>query len=213
MTSRDAERSGAGFGPDGHRLVAAEMKRRLKPVERAEIVARESRPVLAELAKVGLAFDGIYDIGAVVGGVLREPTAEQLAVVMDHLERGGYSVPTVHGRAKALADSAALGLWHRMKALYLSTDDAHLRDRLAASMSRIALKRHVDDLFEFVGREALGGTRTYFLSKVYRWGGERGKELVASLREHPDLGVQATDIVHRNQVRAARAARKRQAKP
>jgi hypothetical protein len=105
------------------------------------------------------------------------------------------------GIGAALSDKSARVFWQELRVLYEQTDNATVRDRLAAALSNCARREHFEDLLGFVGDAHLGESRVYFLRPISRIGNRiepgQGRAMIVSLADDPVLGREAFAILKR----------------
>lgn len=77
-------------------------------------------------------------------------------------------------------------------AVYRTGVDRDAFGALAGVMSQAARKAQLPDLMEMVQDSSLPPTRGMFVGKVLRLGGEEGLALIESLKDDPDVGLEAT---------------------
>src|SRR5205085_8876674 len=104
------------------------------------------------------------------------------------LKRGGYPERVMEGLGRALAVKPAVVWWDDLKHLYLSARDPGEEDGTAVALAACATKAQLDDLIGFLHVEGRGDSRIYFLRPIKRLGGERGREVLESLRDDPTFG-------------------------
>jgi hypothetical protein len=170
--------------PEHQRMVqAAEAERQ----ERERLLAEAEQPVVADLRAVGVQVDSVWDLVNT-----SEPYPAALPVLMEHLERGGYPERVMEGLGRALAVKPSVAFWERLKARWLHARDSGEEDGVAVALAACATKKQLDDLIEFLAVEERGESRLYFIRSVVRVGGDRGYEVLESLRDDPVLGQAAT---------------------
>ena len=161
--------------------------------EQAERLAEAEKPLLADLAAIGIETDSAWNL-------YQQPEVlpEAIPVLLAHLERD-HPDKVLEGIANALNDRSARDWWTQIKTIYLATSNATVRDRLAAVMAGIAVRAHYDDLLGFVDQESLGETRIYFLRPVHRIGNRmaagQGRRVIEDLTDDPVLSTEARRIL------------------
>jgi hypothetical protein len=162
--------------PDYRRDVEAEEARRAKE---SRILRVAEQPIVADLAAIGIKTDSVWNLYKIP-----ESRPKAIPVLLDHLTRP-YPNKVLMGIGVALDDKSARGWWPELKALYLHTSNATVRDGLAAALSGVAAKVHYDDLLSFLADESLGETRIYFLRPVNRIGNRmssgKGRRVIEEL--------------------------------
>jgi hypothetical protein len=164
--------------------------------ERRAVFARElslaEQPIVADLRGVGLDLDSVWDL--VNTSV---PYPEALPVLLAHLERGGYPDRVMESLGRALAVKPAVFAWDRLLRLYLASPTPGEEKGLALALCAMATKDHVETLIDLIRDESRGDVRVLFVGPILRKGGERGLQVIESLREHPVVGKEATALLKR----------------
>jgi len=93
---------------------------------------------------------------------------------------------------RALAVKPAVVWWDDLKHLYLRARDPGEEDGTAVALAACATKAQLNDLIAFLEVEERGRSRIYFVRPIKRLGGERGREILESLRRDPTFGREAT---------------------
>lgn len=165
------------------RVELAEAKR-----EEDERGLREAeRPIVEDLNGVGESVSSVWDL---VNTSTAYPAA--LPILLAHLERGGYPDRVMESLGRALAVKPAVAWWDDLKRLYLSARGPGEADGTAVALAACATRAQLDDLIAFLDVAEGGESRIYFVRPIKRLGGERGRELLESLRHDPILGREAT---------------------
>lgn len=161
--------------------------------EESRLLREAEEPLLADLAAIGIQTDSAWNLYQVPGS---RPKA--IPVLLNHLERD-YPDKVLEGIGNALNDKSARDWWPQIKALYLTTPNATVRDRLASVLAAIAVRPHYEDLLCFLTQESLAETRIYFLRPVNRIGNrmapEKGRRVIEGLSNHPVLSTEAKRIL------------------
>lgn len=164
--------------------------------ERAESAVRRreaERPLLADLAELGIDVTSVWDLHKVP-----DAPAKAIPVLLDHLTRD-YPDHVLMGIGVALEGRAARAWWPRLSALYVTTNSPVVRDRLAAVLSSVATRAHYEELIAFIGAESLGDTRLYFLRPVNRIGNRMsagaGRVVVEAVAGDPVFAKEARAIL------------------
>lgn len=164
--------------------------------ERRAVFARElslaEQPIVADLRGVGLDVDSVWDL--VNTSV---PYPEALPVLLEHLERGGYPDRVIESLGRALAVKPAISAWDRLLRLYLASSTPGEETGLAVALRAVATKEHVETLIDLIRDESRGDVRVFFVGPILRKGGERGLQVIESLRDHPVVGKEATALLKR----------------
>ncbi|MEJ7796373.1 MAG: hypothetical protein WKF50_12540 [Nocardioides sp.] len=160
---------------------------------RAEAARRATTPVLEDLRAVGVEVYSLWHL-------YEQPEAYDSAipVLLDHMRRD-YPESVMSDIGHALPFKPAAKWWHELRAMYLSTGSSALRDRLAAALAQAAVKKHYEDLLGFLGDEALGESRIYFLRPANRIGNRmeqgKGRAVVEQFVGNETLGREAAAIL------------------
>lgn len=155
--------------------------------ERARRLSEAEQPIAADLRAVGVLVDSPWDLVNT-----SDPYPAALPVLMGHLERGGYPARVMEGLGRALAVNPSVAFWDRLKARWLAARNSGEEDGTAVALAACATKKQLDDLIAFLSVEERGESRLFFLRAIVRVGGERGYEVLESLRDDPVLGQAAT---------------------
>ena len=123
------------------------------------------------------------------------PYPDALPIVMAHLERGGYPEHVMESLGRAFGAKDGVVWWDDLKRLYLSARGPGEEDGIAVALSECATKAQLDDLIAFLGVEERGESRVFFVRPIKRLGGERGREILESLRDHPMLGREVAAVL------------------
>jgi hypothetical protein len=165
------------------RVEAVEAERQ----ERVRLLREAERPIVADLNGAGVSVSSVWDL---VNTAVPYPDA--LPILLAHLKRGGYPERVMESLGRALAVKPAVVWWEDIKRLYLSARDPGEEDGTAVALAASATRAQVDDLIAFLKVEERGESRIYFLRPLKRLGGERGREILESLRDDPTFGREAT---------------------
>ena len=165
---------------DEHAAVAAAMR-------------RAERPVLVDLAKVGINLDSVWDLYN-----FPEMRERAIPVLLRHLALD-YPDRVVQGIGQGLADKSARPWWDELKALYLKPQREAVQDRLAGALAECAKREHYDDLLAFIENAALGSSRIYFVRPINRIGNRisagQGRRAIERLVRDPVLGREASKVL------------------
>lgn len=156
-------------------------------LERARRLREAEQPIVADLRAVGVMVESIWDLVNT-----SDPYPATLPVLMEHLERGGYPERVMEGLGRALAVKPAVAFWERLKALWLDARNPGEEDGVAVALAACATKKQLEDLIDFLSVEERGESRIFFIRSIVRVGGDRGYEVLESLRDDPVLGQAAT---------------------
>src|SRR5262245_50462713 len=161
--------------------VEAERSERVRALREAE------QPIVAVLKRAVVSFDSGWDL---VNTSDPYPTA--LPILLDHLEFGGYPDRVMESLGRALAVKPSVAWWDRLKALYLAARNPGEEDGTAVALAACATKDQLDDLIGFLSVDERGESRIYFVRPIKRLGGERGLQVLESLRHDATFGREAT---------------------
>ncbi len=160
---------------------------------RAEEKRQASMPVLDDLREVGVEVQSLWHL-------YEQPESYDVAipVLLDHLARD-YPESTLQDIGHALPFKPEAKWWDDFKTLYLTTRSDAVRDRLAASMSQCAVKKHYDDLLVLAADRQLGSSRIYFLRPINRIGNRcqpgAGRAVIETLAADDTLNAEAKSIL------------------
>lgn len=160
---------------------------------RVAAMRRAERPVLDDLAAVGVKLETVWDLHK-----FPEAREQAIPVLLRHLLLD-YPDRVIQGIGQGLAHHAARPWWSELKALYLRAKREPVQDRLAGALAECAKREHYEDLLTFVGDEALGTSRVYFLRPINRIGNRmspgQGRQVIKELQHDPVLGREASAIL------------------
>ncbi len=157
-----------------------------------ELCAVAETPIIADLRSAGFTVSSVWDIADPA-----VPHDNMLPILLKHLEIGHYPDRVLEGLGAALAVKAARSYWDRILALYTRVSGFGARQALAAAIAECAEPGDVDDLAALLADESLGESRGLLLSPVWKLGGARGRALVRSYSDHPELGKEASAMTQR----------------
>ena len=161
--------------------------------ERSRALDEAARPVLDELAAVGLKVEDLWDLYKFPAQL-----ATAVPVLLRHLTLD-YPDGVLEGIGQGLAHKASRPWWDDLKAQYVTTQREVVRDRLAAALAECAKREHYDDLLGLLRNRTLGGSRIYFLRPINRIGNRispgQGRAIIEMLAEDETLGHEATRIL------------------
>lgn len=167
---------------------AAEAERR----ERARALREAEQPVLEDLRRVGVDVGSVWDLVNT-----SEPYPDALPVLLEHLERGGYPDRVLESLGRALAVKPAHLYWDKLHELYLGAAGSGESEGLAVALAASATADDLDAMVGLLGEESCGDSRIHFLRPILRIGGDRGREVVESLRSDPLYGREASALLKR----------------
>lgn len=158
--------------------------------ERAIALRAAEQPIVAALGGVGVQVDSVWDLVNT-----SEPYPAALPVLVEHLELGGYPDRVMESLGRALAVKPAVVYWDRLKALYLAPRSPDEEDGVAVALAACATQAQVDDLVNFLSLGPRGDSRIYFIRPILSVGGQRGRDIVDSLRSDPVFGKEAQALL------------------
>jgi hypothetical protein len=161
--------------------VEAERSERVRALREAE------QPIVADLNRAGVSVVSVWDLVNT-----SDPYPVALPILLDHLERGGYPDRVMESLGRALAVKPSVAWWDRLKALYLAARNPGEEDGTAVALAASATKDQLDDLIGFLSAAERGESRIYFVRPIKRLGGERGRQVLESVRDDATLGREAT---------------------
>ena len=159
-------------------------------LERASVLRVAEQPVVAALHSVGVQVDSVWDLVNT-----SEPYPDALPVLMEHLERGGYPDRVMESLGRALAVKPAVAYWVRLKALYFAPQNPGEEDGAAVALAACATEAQLDELIGLLSFSERGESRIYFIRPILNIGGQRGREVVESLRSDPTFGKEARALL------------------
>ena len=164
--------------------VEAERQARLQALREAE------QPIVEDLRHAGLDVKSVWDL--VNTSV---PYPEALPVLLDHLQRGGYPDRVMESIGRASAVQPASFAWEVFRGLYLVATGRGEEEGLAVALAASATADHLDGLVALLHEESRSDTRIHFLRAIKRVGGDQGREVLESLRDHPLFGLEARALL------------------
>jgi hypothetical protein len=164
--------------------VEAERSERVRALREAE------RPIVADLNRAGVSVDSVWDLVNT-----SDPYPIALPILLDHLERGGYPDRVMESLGRALAVKPSVVWWDRLRVLYLAARNPGEEDGTAVALAACATKDQLDDLIGFLSMDERGESRIYFVRPIKRLGGERGRQVLESLRHDATFGREATAVL------------------
>lgn len=173
--------------PDYQARVAAEEAER---EVRAQELDRAEQPIVADLRAVGVEIKSVWDLVNT-----SEPYPAALPVLMEHLRAGGYPDRVMESLGRALAVGPSAPQWYEFRGLYLAAQGHGEEEGLAVALAASATSEHLDDLISLLGEDSRSDTRIHFLRPIKRVGGQRGREVLESLREDPFYGREAKALL------------------
>ena len=157
---------------------------------RAGALRVAEQPIVRNLRLVGVQVDSVWDLVNT-----SEPYPTALPVLIEHLERGGYPDRVMESLGRALAVKPSVAYWDRLKARYLTPRNPGEEDGAAVALAASATNVQLDDLIGFLALPERGESRIYFIRPILKGGGQRGREVVESLRSDPTFGKEARALL------------------
>jgi hypothetical protein len=154
--------------------------------ERASELRTAEQPIVTDLRGAAVEVSSVWDL---VNTSVPYPMA--LPILLEHLERGGYPDRVTESLGRALAVKPAVAYWDRLKTLYLAPRNAGEEEGAAVALAACATEAQLDDLIGFLSLAERGDSWLYFLRPILAVGGERGRQVVESLRSDPTFGKEA----------------------
>lgn len=161
--------------------------------ERITQMRAAEKPVLDELASLGIELDTVWDLYKVP-----EMRQRAVPVLLKHVVLD-YPDMVLSGIGQGLGYVSVRPWWAELKALYLPATRDVVRDRLANALAVCATKANYDEPLAFVANASLGDSRIYFLRPINRIGNRmnpsQGRSFVESVTGDPVLGREAIAIL------------------
>lgn len=157
---------------------------------RVEELRRAEQPVVAELRSAGVDVASVWDLVNTAN-----PYPSALPILVDHLQRGGYPDRVMESIARALAVEPAAFAWETFRDLYLSARGKGEMEGLAVALAASATPDHLEDLISVLSEADRGDTRVHLLRAILRVGGQRGREVLATLQSDPTFGSEARALL------------------
>jgi hypothetical protein len=143
--------------------------------------------------------------------VLHDPPDEALPILVAALTRPDLPDDVREGVAGAFAARQARPYWDRLVAIWRSLaadpNSEGTFDRLAASLSDLAGREHLDDVLAILRSPGLGTKRIFFLRTLTRLRyADRWTVIEEAVRD-PDLTVEASHLLNERAKRKAKRSR------
>ena len=165
--------------------------------ERARGLREAEQPILADLRVVGIEVESVWELVNTA-----EPYPAALPVLVEHLERGGYPDRVLESLGRALAVGPAHPYWTRLRELYLRAAGPGEREGLAVALAASATTAELERLVALLDEEAGEDTRIHFLRTILKVGGDKGREVIESLRSHPVFSKEASALLKKRSRRS-----------
>ncbi len=158
--------------------------------EKAAVWRAAETPLVAELKAVGVDVESVWDL---VNTDTPYPSA--LPILIRYLEAGDLPDRVLEGVGRALAVGPAIEFWDRLVELVLSPSSEGQAEGSSVAVAACATAEQVDDLIRIVTETKRRPEHIFFLRPILRFGGERGRDLLASLYADPALGIEAQALL------------------
>lgn len=166
--------------------------REAEQARRVAAYAADERSIVSDLRAAGFDVDSVWDLGNT-----GKPDPRALPILWAHLERGGYPDSVTESLGRLMACKEAINYWDGLKRLYVAPRGRGEEEGVAAALAAAATKAQLEDLIHFATLADHGESRAVFLRPIKRLGGERGRTVLESLRNDPDLGQDAEELLRR----------------
>ncbi|MFD0481408.1 hypothetical protein ACFQ46_02280 [Kineococcus sp. GCM10028916] len=157
----------------------------------AQVLARrtaEEQPVLDDLHAAGLEVESLWLLDWD-----RRPYPEALPILFDHFRAGERSDEVLGLLARRLKQPYSPELWAEFRDRYKAAPPgSNLSEGLAEALDKLAKKAHFEDLKELIADPDNGVSRLLLLSAAVRIGHDEGRAFLATFRDDPVLGKEAT---------------------
>jgi hypothetical protein len=158
--------------------------------ERSRILRKAEQPIVRDLKEAGFEVNSVWDLGN-----RSKSWLAALPVLLKHLQRGGYPDPVMESLGSLLAVKESVVYWDTLRDLYLAAEGRREEEGLARALSACATKKQLDDLITLLRDESRGSTRILFVKSILKLGGQRGRDLVESLRSDSLFGREANALL------------------
>ncbi|MGB3828869.1 MAG: hypothetical protein WA962_08835 [Ornithinimicrobium sp.] len=177
------------------RLVAGSSQGTGAPYGRASILEPETpdyeQLALEDLAAIGLHCSAVYELDP------KDPAYDAAcSILLRHLQNEDLPDSFRSELAAALGTTMAAPLWDDLVAVHHTLEPHSLtRDALASALSDVATKDQLADVVRIINDPQWGEDRVYFLRTLTRLRYPERWNLIDSLTEDEDLGVEATHMM------------------
>lgn len=113
------------------------------------------------------------------------------------MSAAGIRTASLRVWGRALAVEPASVYWERLRDLYLRAAGPDEEEGLAVALAASATVEHIDELLALLNENSRGDSRILFIGAVLRVGGNRGREVVETLRSDPLFGKEALALLRR----------------
>lgn len=176
--------------------IAAENARERDRIARHEQLRREEKPLIDELATVGVVATSAWDL---VNSP--KPHKAALLILLSHLS-GPYSAPVLEGIARALGRKEARPVaWDKLL-IMLKTGALPGRAAEGAMAAVSAMARPVDlpILIDLIRDRSLGSKRVFLVFNLMRSKRPEARSTLVELKDDPDLCVEIAERLKRRRV-------------
>ena len=165
---------------------AAEAERQVRVAK----LRRAEQPIVAALRAAGVQVNSVWDLVNTA-----EPYPDALPVLMEFFEQGGFPGWVMQSLGRALAVKPSVIFWDRLKARYLEARSDDEEETAAVALAACATPAQFDDLTALLTDGERGSNRVFFVRPVLNLGGQRGRDLVQTLRDDPTVGKEARALL------------------
>jgi hypothetical protein len=161
-----------------------------------EALLKEQRPVIDDLRKIGFDIDELDDLTSF------DSYSDAFPVLLRYL-KSGVSDGLRANIAMVLGVAEAEPYWRDILESYRATSlhDFEPKEALAAALAAAGGERHVDEIIDLLAEEEVHGESLGFLLEpLAKSRTSRGREILESLRSHPQFGEEA-EILLKNKKR------------
>ena len=168
--------------------VATRQEKERKGLERVEQWRREQKPLLDDLAAIGVVVDSAWRLHGI-----QNPDERIFPILLDHLTRP-YSPRVVEGIARAFAVKSARPIvWDALVTMLKShaLADAAVEGVMAA-ISELAQPRDLQTLIDLLADRSLGSPRIFLVANLMRSKKPEARTALLRLQDDPDLAREIT---------------------
>jgi hypothetical protein len=158
--------------------------------EKAAVWRAAETPLVAELKAVGVDVDSVWDLVNT-----DRPYPSALPVLLRYLEDGDLPDRVLEGVGRSLAVKPAVEFWDRLVELVVSPSSDGQAEGSAVAVAACATAREVDDLIRIVTETERRPEHVYLLRPIWKHGGQRGRDLLASLASDAVLAAEAKALL------------------
>ena len=175
-----------------YRAMRADKDRQI--AEREEQYRREVKPLLDDLATIGVVVESVPDLCCIPA-----PDERVFPILMEHLKRP-YSAAMLEWIGRACgAKNARPIVWDTLVSM-LKTHSLEERaaDGVMVSISEIAQPRDLQTLIDLLSDRSLGGRRIFLVENLMRSRKPEARDTLLRLQDDPDLTKEITDRLARS---------------